>query len=78
MERKTGFEPATLTLAKVFEFVHDVPASPPNWPSVYGESTQSVRIQPCCRAVYYEVATHQDRSVLAARCDADSGVRDLI
>jgi hypothetical protein len=44
-------------LGKVFELVHSVLASPPSWPPVYGMSSESARIQPCCRAVYYGVAT---------------------
>jgi hypothetical protein len=50
-----GFEPATLILAKVFEFVHGVLASPLSGSPVYGTSTESARIRPCCRAVYYDV-----------------------
>jgi hypothetical protein len=42
-------------LGKVFEFVHGVMASPPTWPPVYGTSTESARIRPCCRAVYYGI-----------------------
>ena len=42
-------------LGKVFEFVHGVLASPLNWPPVCGTSSESARIQPCCRAIYYEV-----------------------
>ena len=42
-------------LGKVFEFVHGVLVTPPSWPPVYGRSTESARIRPCCRAVYYEV-----------------------
>ena len=42
-------------LGKVYEFVHRVRASSLSWPSVYGMSTESARIQRCCRAVHYEV-----------------------
>jgi hypothetical protein len=39
----------------VFEFVYGVRASPLSWRSVCGTSTDTTRIQPCCRAVYYEI-----------------------
>ncbi len=39
-------------LGKVFEFVHGVMTSALNWPPVYGKSTESAQIEPCCRAVY--------------------------
>ena len=64
LERKTGFEPATLTWGKVFEFVQGVQANPLNWPPVHGTSTESVRTRPCCRAVYYKVVPIQRRAGL--------------
>jgi hypothetical protein len=46
LERKTGFEPATLILARLFAFIDGVPASPLNWPLGYGTSTESARTHP--------------------------------
>jgi hypothetical protein len=36
----------------VWEFVQGVLASGLGWLSVYGTSSESARIQACCRAVY--------------------------
>jgi len=47
-------------LGKVFEFVRGVPASLLSWPPVYGTSTECAPIQPCCRAIYYEVGPSND------------------
>jgi hypothetical protein len=52
LERKTGFEPATLTLAKVAVFVQEVPSSPLACGAVQPGFHQIHRIRPCCRAVY--------------------------
>ena len=41
-------------LGKIVEVVHADRTSPLNWPSVCGSSTESARVQACCRAVYYE------------------------
>lgn len=55
VERKDGIRTRYSDLGKVFDFVHGVLASPPTWPPVYKTPTESARIQPCCRAVYYEL-----------------------
>ena len=49
-------------LGKVFEFVHGVQASPLSWPPVHGTSTESARIRPCCRAVYYAIESRRPPS----------------
>jgi hypothetical protein len=51
----------------VFEFVFGVQASPLSWPHVYGTSAESVQIQPCCRAVYYEVGPFSRQRQAVAR-----------
>ena len=42
-------------LGKVVPFVQGVHATALSCPAVYGMSTESARIKPCCRAVYYEI-----------------------
>jgi hypothetical protein len=42
-------------LGKVIEIVNGVQAIPLSWPPVCRTSTESARIQLCCRTVYYEV-----------------------
>jgi hypothetical protein len=72
MERKTGFEPATLTLAKRED---DRPASPPaaiTWLPGHVLSTKYAPVHPVRRAVYVRVlaidrraTTLESRSILS-------------